>query len=164
MNIEDKELVKLFNPTLKKREIILFFLIVLINELIWIILDIGLDTCARRRWRVGYQIWKWISLLDPPTWQYIPNKWRAINPISLLDPPTWQYIPNKWRAINPISLLDPLILKKKKAFWILLLDSTFKINEELLTHLMDYLFGHFHSSKTPYLTINCITPAHQINI
>ena len=31
--MEDKELVKLFNPTLKKRETILFFLIVVINEL-----------------------------------------------------------------------------------------------------------------------------------
>ena len=33
VNMEDKELVKLFNPTLKKRETILFFLIVVINEL-----------------------------------------------------------------------------------------------------------------------------------
>ena len=37
-------------------------------------------------------------------------------------------------------------------------------NEEPLTHLMDYLFGPFHSSETPYLTINYVTPAHQINI
>ena len=37
-------------------------------------------------------------------------------------------------------------------------------NEETLTHLMDYPFGPFHSSKTPYLTINCVTLAHQINI
>ena len=37
-------------------------------------------------------------------------------------------------------------------------------NEEPLTHLMDYPFGHFHSSETPYLTINYVTPAHQINI
>ena len=33
VNMEDKELVKLFNPTMKKRETILFFLIVVINEL-----------------------------------------------------------------------------------------------------------------------------------
>ena len=34
MNMEDEELVKMFNPTLKMRETILFFLIVVINELI----------------------------------------------------------------------------------------------------------------------------------
>ena len=33
MNIEDKELVKMVNPTLKMRETILFFLIVVINGL-----------------------------------------------------------------------------------------------------------------------------------
>ena len=48
----DEELVKMFNPTLKRREAILFFLIVVINGLTWIISDIGLDTCARGRWRV----------------------------------------------------------------------------------------------------------------
>ena len=37
-------------------------------------------------------------------------------------------------------------------------------NEVSLTHLMDYPFRHFHSSETPYLTITCVTPAHQINI
>ena len=31
VNIEDEELVKIFNPTLKRREAILFFLIVVIN-------------------------------------------------------------------------------------------------------------------------------------
>ena len=50
--MEDEELVKMFNPTLKKRETILFFLIVVINGLTWIVSDIGLDTCARGRWRV----------------------------------------------------------------------------------------------------------------
>ena len=49
VNIEDKELVKMFNPTLKMRVTILFLLIVVINELIWIVLDIELDTCARGR-------------------------------------------------------------------------------------------------------------------
>ena len=42
--MEDEELVKMFNPTLKKRETILFFLIVVINGLICIDLDIELDT------------------------------------------------------------------------------------------------------------------------
>ena len=37
-------------------------------------------------------------------------------------------------------------------------------NEEPLTHVMDYPFGHFHSLENPYLTINCVAPAHQINI
>ena len=49
MNMEDKELVKMVNPTLKRRETILFFLIVVINELKCIVSDIGLDTCARGR-------------------------------------------------------------------------------------------------------------------
>ena len=47
VNIEDEEIVKIFNFTLKMRETILFFLIVVINELIWIVLDIGLDTCTK---------------------------------------------------------------------------------------------------------------------
>ena len=34
VNMEDDELVKMFNPTLKRRENILFFLIVVINGLI----------------------------------------------------------------------------------------------------------------------------------
>ena len=50
--MEDEGLVKMFNPTLKRRLTILFFLIVVINGLTWIVLDIGLDTCARGRWRV----------------------------------------------------------------------------------------------------------------
>ena len=52
MNMEDEELVKLFNPTLKRRETIIFFLIVVINGLTWIVSNIGLDTCVRGRWRV----------------------------------------------------------------------------------------------------------------
>ena len=47
--MEDKELVKMVNPTLKKRETTLFFLIVVINGLKCIVSDIGLDTCARGR-------------------------------------------------------------------------------------------------------------------
>ena len=50
--MEDEELVKMFNPTLKMRKTILFFLIVVINGLTWIVSDIGLDTYVRRRWRV----------------------------------------------------------------------------------------------------------------
>ena len=52
VNMEDKELVKMFNPTLKMRVTILFFLIMVINGLTWIISDIGLDTCTRGRWSV----------------------------------------------------------------------------------------------------------------
>ena len=37
-------------------------------------------------------------------------------------------------------------------------------NEVSLTHLMDYPFRHFHSSEAPYLTINFVTLAHQIDI
>ena len=33
VNIEDRKLMKMFNPTLKRRETILFFLIVMINKL-----------------------------------------------------------------------------------------------------------------------------------
>ena len=49
VNIKDEKLVKMFNPTLKIRETILFFLIVVINGLKCIVSDIGLDTCARGR-------------------------------------------------------------------------------------------------------------------
>ena len=52
VNMEDEELVKIFNPTLQRRETILFFLIVVINGLTWIVSDIGLDMCAKGRWRV----------------------------------------------------------------------------------------------------------------
>ena len=47
VNMKDEELVKMFNLTLKMRETILFFLIVVINGLTWIVSDIGLDTCAK---------------------------------------------------------------------------------------------------------------------
>ena len=49
VNMEDEELLKMFNPTLKMRETILFFLIMVINGLKCIVSDIGLDTCARGR-------------------------------------------------------------------------------------------------------------------
>ena len=47
--MQDEELVKLFNPTLKMRDTILLFLIVVINGLMWIDSNIELDTCDRRR-------------------------------------------------------------------------------------------------------------------
>ena len=47
MNIKDEELVKMFNPILKMRETILFFLIVMINGLTLILSEIELDTCAK---------------------------------------------------------------------------------------------------------------------
>ena len=50
--MEDEELVKMFNCTLKMKETILFFLIVVINGLTWIVSDIELDTCVRGMWRV----------------------------------------------------------------------------------------------------------------
>ena len=52
VNMEDEELIKMFNSTLKRRETILFFLIVVINGLTWIVSNIRLDTCAREKWRV----------------------------------------------------------------------------------------------------------------
>jgi len=39
----------MFNPTLKIRKTILFFLIVIINELIDFGVDIRLDTCSKGR-------------------------------------------------------------------------------------------------------------------
>ena len=50
--MEDEELVKIFNPTLKRRETILFLLIVVINGLKCIVSDIRLDTCAMGKWKV----------------------------------------------------------------------------------------------------------------
>ena len=47
--MKDEKLVKMFNLTLKMREIILFLLIMVINGLIYIDSDIGLDTYARMR-------------------------------------------------------------------------------------------------------------------
>ena len=47
--MEDEELVKIFNLTLKMRETILFFLIMVINGLICIDSNIRLNTCTRER-------------------------------------------------------------------------------------------------------------------
>ena len=74
--MKNKELIKIFNTTL--REIILFLLIMVINGLICIDSDIGLNTSAREvkekgEWR-RCQKWKWISFLNPFTWQLIQTK------------------------------------------------------------------------------------------
>ena len=46
VNMKNEELMKIFNPILKRRETFLIFLVVVINELTWIVLDIGPDnTC-----------------------------------------------------------------------------------------------------------------------
>ena len=44
VNMEDKESVEYLNPTLKMRETILFFLIVVLNKLICIVAICGLHT------------------------------------------------------------------------------------------------------------------------
>ena len=56
--MENKKLVKIFNPMLKMREAILFFLIVVINWLKCIVLDIGLNMCAKGGEERRYQNWK----------------------------------------------------------------------------------------------------------
>ena len=47
--MKKEEIVKMFYPILKRREIILFLLVVVINGLICIDSDIGLNTCIRGR-------------------------------------------------------------------------------------------------------------------
>ena len=47
----------MFNPTLKRRETILFFLIMVINGITWIVSDIRVDKCARGRWSVIMVHW-----------------------------------------------------------------------------------------------------------
>ena len=65
--MEDEKLWKMFNPTLKMRETILFFLIVVINGLTWIVSDIGLDTCVRGRWRMEVSKME----MKPPLFQVV---------------------------------------------------------------------------------------------
>ena len=55
--MEDEKFVKMFNPTLKRRETILFFLIVMINGLTWIVSKIGLDTCTRGGINTPFLLW-----------------------------------------------------------------------------------------------------------
>ena len=57
--MKDEKLVKMFNLTLKKRHTILFYLIVVINGLIWIDSDIELDT-------FDYSTW-WLALIPNVT-------------------------------------------------------------------------------------------------
>ena len=64
VNVENEELVKMFHPTLKMRETILLFLIVVINRLTWIVSDIELYTCARERWRVKVKIERFLGRKD----------------------------------------------------------------------------------------------------
>ena len=47
--MKDEKLVKMFTSTLKRREAILFFLIVVINRLKFIVSNIELDTCTKKR-------------------------------------------------------------------------------------------------------------------
>ena len=68
--MEDRKLVKMFNHTLKKRKTIFFFLIVVINGLICIDLDIGLDTVRKGEVKgggvkSGNESTSWILLNNP---------------------------------------------------------------------------------------------------
>ena len=76
--MEDEEFVKIFNPTLKRREAILFFLIVVINGLKCIVSDIGLDTCARGSWRVEVSKLE-INLTLSKLLQYIIHKKKLVS-------------------------------------------------------------------------------------
>ena len=60
VNMKYKELVKIFNLTLKRKgkETILFFLIVVINRLTSIVSDIELDICVKEGEGWRYQKWK----------------------------------------------------------------------------------------------------------
>ena len=69
--MEDNELMKKFNPTLKIRETILFFLIVVINGLICIDSDIRLNTVHKGEVKGGgvkngNELVSWILLLNSP--------------------------------------------------------------------------------------------------
>ena len=59
--MEDEELMKMFNTTLKGREIILFLLIVVINGLIYIDLDIGLNTCTKANMYYGAWVFSMLT-------------------------------------------------------------------------------------------------------
>ena len=90
--MKNKELIKIFNITL--REIILFLLIMVINGLICIDSDIGLNTSAKEvkgkgKWR-RCQKWKWISFLNPLTWQSIQTK--DLNLLNERFAPTYMLI------------------------------------------------------------------------
>ena len=82
VNMEDEELWKMFNPTLKMRETILFFLIVVINGLTWIVSDIGLDTCAMGRWRVEVSKMEMNQPFAPITKFSQPRAWISLKRAS----------------------------------------------------------------------------------
>ena len=98
--MEDEELVKIFNLTLKRRETILLFLIVVINELLWIDLDIELDTRIRGRWMV--EVTHLMDYLFVPFHSSLDSNFvRSIEPINRLI-----QIQSKWLQYT---------LKKKKS-------------------------------------------------
>ena len=54
VNMKNEELMKMFNPILKRRETFFIFLVVVINELTWIVSYIGLDnTCIIEEYNSG---------------------------------------------------------------------------------------------------------------
>ena len=105
MNMEDEELVKMVNPTLKMRETILFFLIMVINGLKCIISDIGLDTCVRGRWRVDASK---MIMNQPLGSSYL----IAYSLVSKWPELILHFYYGQWRAINPHKQYT--IHKKKK--------------------------------------------------
>ena len=69
--MEDEELMKMFNTTLERRQIILFILIMVINKLICIDLDVGLNMCVKTNMYCGAWVF---SMLTPqnvfsPKWE-----------------------------------------------------------------------------------------------
>ena len=77
--MKDEKLVKMFNLTLKKRHTILFYLIVVINGLIWIDSDIELDT-------FDYSTW-WLALISnvtDPWGKYLISNINAHSMLSCL--------------------------------------------------------------------------------
>ena len=57
----------MFNPTMKMRMALLLFLIVVINELICIGVDIGLDTSTMKQVKFGNELYLAINLVTPNT-------------------------------------------------------------------------------------------------
>ena len=124
--MEDEELVKMFNPTLKRKVAILFFLIVVINGLKCIVSDIGLNTCARGMWRVEVSKFEMnqplgSSYLTAHSEKYIriESECRASVQIVLCNSflytncggqlsPTFKLY---WRRPDPISSLIPITLR-----------------------------------------------------
>ena len=77
--MKDEKLVKMFNLTLKKRHTILFYLIVVINGLIWIDSDIELNT-------FDYSTW-WLALIPnvtDPWGKYLISNINAHSMLSCL--------------------------------------------------------------------------------